>query len=195
MATATDGTRQGGWVNVPFPGGGTASHAALWDGSSSWLDLNPGPTYYSLIAGMAPGIQVGFAKATTSLEHAAVWRGSAGTFEDWHPPNAGYSRLTATTGEFHAGWGSVSGSAGQVALVWLGSPNNVINLQSFLPSNYFLSEATSIWAGDGRIVVGGWAQDINTAQKHAFMWVGVPTPGTAAALVLGGVIFAMRRRR
>ncbi|MFN0132213.1 MAG: hypothetical protein ACKVW3_06735 [Phycisphaerales bacterium] len=188
-ATATDGTLQGGWVDTP------QRHAYLWNGTAaSARDLHPGGPYgTSEVHGMAPGIQVGGAFAIGG-QRASVWHGTAASFEDWNPPGASYSLMRATTGSIHVGRAGLPGAIGQSACAWLGSPSNIVNLHAILPSNYGLSEALAVWEGPGVVYVVGWGDDNLTARKHAFMWVGVPTPASALPCLFAAILAPRRRR-
>ena len=79
--------------------------------------------------------------------------------------------------------------------MWLGSPDNIVNLHAFLPGSYRVSEATSAWEGDGVVYVGGWANSAITSQDEAFLWIGVPAPAAATPFLLGAGLLAVRRRR
>jgi hypothetical protein len=193
-ALATDGVNQGGYASLPSPGGGTAWQAILWHGSATnYTSLSPGPGYSSQLSDIVPGQQVGSASAFGGSDHAALWRGTPESFVDLNPPGAGYSGLTATCGTTQAGVADVAGIGG-TAGVWFGTPESFIALEPFLPSGYAGSVATSIAEIDGRLFVGGHAVNLATQEYEAFLWIGVPAPGTGMA-ILGMICIAAARRR
>jgi hypothetical protein len=80
IATATNGSQQGGWAG---------SHAVMWSGSAaSMVDLNPGGYFDSRVSGMAAEFQVGDgwlggpANTAGAVRHALLWRGSAASVVD-----------------------------------------------------------------------------------------------------------------
>lgn len=62
------------------------SQASLWRGTAeSWVNLHPATMWDSSAYGVFNGIQVGYATTRgEARKHAALWRGSAATFEDLH---------------------------------------------------------------------------------------------------------------
>jgi len=80
IATATNGSQQGGW---------SGSHAVMWSGTAgSMVDLNPGGYFDSRVTGMAAEFQVGDgwlggpANTAGAVRHALLWRGSAASVVD-----------------------------------------------------------------------------------------------------------------
>jgi hypothetical protein len=186
VASGTDGTHQGGFVQGEF----TGSHAALWSGSAaSMVDLNPPGADGSEIHGMVPGQQVGFAIfGSPSVDHAVMWSGTAASWIDLNPAN-GSSILYATCGSAQVGTLN-----GLDAAIWFGTPQSVVNLHSLLPSSYYFSIATSVYESNGLFYVGGWAARSGGPSEEAFLWVGVPAPSGAPALVFASIVARGRRR-
>jgi uncharacterized protein (TIGR03382 family) len=192
-ALATDGVLQGGVVNAPNPLG---LQAALWNGTAaSFVNLNPAPNAESQVFGMSPGQQVGYVHYGGGQNpHAAMWSGSAASLADLNPPVASRSVLRATDGVVQVGeWNSIAGGLPRAG-VWFGSAASFMDLSSFLPpAGYFQSVATGVYQANGQVYVSGWAQ-AGGAGPEAFLWVGVPGPGTGSLLLLGLLALSRRRR-
>jgi hypothetical protein len=191
-ALATDGALQGGRVALPS---GT-NQAALWAGSAaSFINMNPPGAFSSVIEGMVPGEQVGYA-TFVSGSVAMLWRGTPQSAISLHPTGlAGVSGLRATVGFAQAGWANTY-QYGLTAGVWFGTAESFVPLAPFLPPGYSNSSATSIAELDGTLYVGGYAYRSGTLDREAFLWIGqIPSPGAAATLALAIVASAARRRR
>jgi hypothetical protein len=87
MATATDGTRQGGWVGLHD--GSEDYHATIWSNSAaSAVDLNPDGYFNSRVTGMSAEFQVGDgwlggpANSPGATQHALLWHGTADSVID-----------------------------------------------------------------------------------------------------------------
>lgn len=187
-ATSCAANQQGGYYRVT---GASGYHAALWSGAaSSMLDLHPAAAIESQILGMAPGQQVGWSGAPGT--HAALWRGSAASFIDMNPPGAGVSLLNATCGSAQVGWANIGVvSAG----VWFGTPESFQPLHQYLPGGYRQSIATGVSVFNGTYYISGYANNNATGHDEAFVWIGVPTPGTVAAFSAAAAMSARRVRR
>jgi hypothetical protein len=184
-AYATDGTRQGGNVDLP-----QGRHAALWNGSaSSWIDLSPTLSNSTVFA-MVPGVQVG--EAGVSHPHATLWTGTPESRVDLNPPWAfGNSAFYATTGEFHAGMFTQNGL--EHAAVCLGTRESWIDLHALLPSTYTSSFARAIERDGDTLYVGGYA--LAPGQwPRAMLWVGTGPSPAATPLLLAALLAAPRRR-
>jgi hypothetical protein len=174
-----------------------AVHPILWTGNSiSYVDLLP-PGYLGAYAmGISGGQQVGFgwqepqAVATSgtsasqpgavqpsALTHALLWSGTAASAVDLTPldplnptgdPLFDNSVAVAMAAGHEVGYGSGSRSDSLLhALVWAGSPYNVVDLHLALPSGYVSSWASGI-DNAGNIV--GTAVDAN-GRHVAVVWV------------------------
>ncbi|MFN0131982.1 MAG: hypothetical protein ACKVW3_05560 [Phycisphaerales bacterium] len=154
VATATDGTLQGGYVAY---GGGTSIQAVLWNGSSTPIAfLNP-PASSSRVLGMVPGQQVGWTQFVEQNTHAALWSGSAESWIDLNPAGSVRSVAHATAGSVQAGLYYTPGSSFSRACVWYGTPESVVNLHALLPPGYLNSVAYAVSVVDGITYVGGIA--------------------------------------
>ncbi len=72
---------------------GGKSHASLWSGSaSSWVDLNPAGSAYSLAVGVSGGQQVGYAMIGNQMR-GGLWTGSAASFLDLTPAGSPNSEV------------------------------------------------------------------------------------------------------
>jgi hypothetical protein len=187
-AFATDGVMQGGEVILNSVG-----HAALWNSSaSSWTSLNPPGSTNASIRGMAPGVQVGFARPPGGTNpHAALWRGTAASSINMNPTGSFGSEIAATTGQLHGGKAWFS-SLPDALLWWGDEPDNYINLHSLLPPVFGASGVTDISVVGNTIYVTGHATG---GGVHAVMWIGtIPSP-SAGVVIVGGMLAMARRRR
>jgi hypothetical protein len=187
-------THQGGFVMYQGqPGEGTISHAAMWQGTaSSFLDLNPPGYVGSGITGMFGDQQVGGAQAGP-FGRAAMWLGTPESFRTMHPFSTGESLLNATCGSAQVGWMNSSSFGGGVrAAIWFGTAGSVHDLSQYLRPGHSQSVATCIEERNGIYTIGGYAMYDGVDQ--AFVWIGVPAPGTAVVMAGAGLV-AIRRRR
>jgi hypothetical protein len=189
-ATACAGGLQGGWYRQNSAFG---EHAAIWSGTAqSMIDLNPAGATESSITGMVAGQQVGWSEPIT---HAILWRGTAASAVDMNPPGFIGSVMNATCGTAQAGWASGGSIGGVRAGVWFGSPQSFVSLLPFTPAGYGQSVATSVSQQGSVFYVGGFARNLSTNQDEAFVWIGVPAPGTVGAFGAAGVVSMRRARR
>ena len=161
----TDGVRQGGLIQWTST---SPLDAAIWSGTpESIVDLGPPG---SQINGMAQNIQAGFINAVGGA-HAGIWFGVPGSFTDLNPPGmTGGTHFNATTGRIHAGNMPQGGLVR--AAVNFGTPTSWVGLQQFLPPGWGFSDATSICQDGDTIYVGGWAENPNTGNDNAILWIG-----------------------
>lgn len=193
-ALATDGTLQGGRVDIRAAGVGR--HAALWAGSAqSFVDLNPAGSVESVVRGMAQGVQVGRARWQGQSGRAALWRGSAQSYVDMNPPGGLASELFATDGTLHVGAANFGGFSWRAG-IWLSDdPNSYVNLHTYLSHGAVASSASAVWTDGATIYVSG-AISPASGPLEAWLWVGtVPAPSTAGVLLTGAGVAAKRRRR
>jgi hypothetical protein len=169
IANATDGLLQGGEVWMTMA---PNQRAVLWNGTAaSMTDLSGGRV--STIHGMVPGVQVGWVSLPGVGYHAAVWHGSAASFQDFNPPSSGSTgtRLFATTGRIHVGYGTPTGV--DHALINFGTPEAWLDLNQFLPTGYSgFSGANGVYPDGPTIYVVGYAIEDATQNRHAFLWIG-----------------------
>ncbi len=112
---------------------------------------------------------------------------------DLNPAGFWHSVALGVSGNMQVGFGYNSTTAQDgYALVWFGTTESVIDLQSFLPPNYGSSAAEGI-DQSGNIV--GYAQYLSTGATHAILWTVIPEPGTPVLFALGiGALFLRRKR-
>lgn len=186
-APAVADGRQGGFFRQTEA---SAYHAVIWSGTAqSMIDLHPGGAIESQIFGVAPGQQVGWSRAPVT--RAAMWHGTAQSYIDMGPPGSGVSLINATCGSAQAGYANFAGDV--AAVVWFGSPTNFVRLDAFLPPGAGQSTATGISEVNGVFYISGYAR-IPGGGDQAYVWIGVPAPGTLAAFV-GAAVVSIRRRR
>ena len=183
-ATGISGGEQVGWGE--FMGEYTPqSHALLWRGSAtSVVDLNPRGFDASWAVSISGGEQVGFGdRHLLSLpnhpvklpngerhadRHALLWRGSAASVIDLHPPRFTYSWAYGVSGGRQVGVGSNTSWANEHALLWHGSAASVVDLHAFLSPGFVGSSATDV-NSSGDIVGGAWGPATDN-RNHAFLW-------------------------
>jgi hypothetical protein len=187
-AYATDGERQGGYAYSHL-----GYHAAIWNGSPQYINLNPPGSNLAEIRAMAPGAQAGFARLAGELNpFAAVWRGTAESYINMNPTGSGRSEIHGTTGQFHVG-GAWFASLPD-AILWYGDrPDDYINLHALLPGSPGTSFARAVSVVGDRIYIVG---DVSYgAPRQAVLWIGtIPSP-SAAITILGGLAALAHRRR
>lgn len=135
--------------NVPY----SAPHALIWNGGPM-IDLNPAGAWSSIGYGIAAGTQVGSTKATrTSDSLAALWKGSAASYQNIHPAGFSRSEARATDGNQSVGYGAPL-AGGLDALLWQGSPAVATDLN---PAGADGSTAMAVGGGmqAGWVIVGG----------------------------------------
>lgn len=93
---------------------------------------------------------------------------------DLNPSGFTTSVASGISGGQQVGYGSGPASGNNThALLWSGTANSVVNLHSFLSSDFSFSVAEGIDA-NGNVV--GFARYIPTGQDHAILWTAVPGP-------------------
>ncbi len=158
-----------------------SSHATLWNGAASSIDLHPGnPLFtYSYATAVKGGEQVGFqtqaglpstSEANWQMpSHAVRWTGTAASAVDLHPAAFDTSRALATNGVQQGGWGYIAVSLAQHALLWTGDAASVVDLH---PAGYSFSRVNALsattQAGDGWV---GTPYGLG-AVRHALAWTG-----------------------
>ena len=194
-AWAAAADRQGGQVVFPgLPGQGSLFYAALWNRTAeSFVNMSPGPNFGSSILGMSGDQQVGWVESSTMAMHASLCTGTAASWVDLHPHSDGMSVFYGTCGTAQVGYVSSSITGIPHAGIWFGTAQSFIDLGSLLPPGYGESVAYAVDEQNGVFTVGGYAD--HNGHFEAFIWVGVPSPSTAATLVFAGVLAVRRGRR
>ena len=177
-ADATDGSQQ---VGVTF---GAVSNAALWSGTAgSYVNLHPSNERASLASGVSGGIQVGRVNGgrnpgpfwVPGLDHAAIWRGTAASYEDINPqgipPGGGNPGIPAAAASAAGGisHGQIAGYAAfdafslntQHAGFWTVAPDGSVSPNSFVDLHP---------AGKA---VGSGAGATNGVQQVGLVWTGL----------------------
>jgi hypothetical protein len=183
-ALDTDGERQVGHGNGPP----TAfhRHALLWQGSAtSYVDLHPAGNWTDSIARAIAGDQQvgniayyfqGNESSPQSVEHAALWRGSAASVVDLHPSGIGcersYARDTDGNRQVGNGYFPTPNTAPYRALLWSGTAASVVVLH---PAGYTHSFAEGV---SGNEQVGYAFNTQGGGNSRALLW-----HGTAASVV------------
>jgi len=195
VANAISGTRQAGYVFLPGPF--VSQHAAMWSGTAaSFVDMTPPGAGDSEMNAMSGEQQVGWARLAVNgyQQHATLWRSTPESAIDLHPHPGGISLLYGTCGTAQVGYSSDSVTLGPHAGIWFGSGSSFIDLHALLPGNPVQSVALAVDEFNGQFIVGGYAS-MSDGHSEAFIWVGVPSPSTAAPLLLAGLVSRRRARR
>ncbi len=171
----TSGTHQIGLGFGAATGGNQVAHALLWAGTAnSVVDLNPAGFSETYGSGISGNYQVGFGErsATGQVGHGLLWAGTAESAIELTPNGFIGSVATAISGSNLVGyaWGPADGYRSH-AVLWSGLGANVVDLQTFLSSEYDQSEADAIDA-KGNIV--GKANYVPTGYSHAIRWSPLP---------------------
>jgi hypothetical protein len=71
-----------------------------------------------------------------------------------------------------------------------------VDLESFLPANYFGSNALGVWTDGQTIQVAGWAVNNTLNRAEAILWIyTVPEPASAWLMSFGLALAVRRRQR
>lgn len=132
-------------------------HAGLWSiETSSFVDLNPSNVRGSLAMGVYGNIQVG----QTTAERAAMWRGSAESFQSLHPTSGFWTSLAVDVYDKQiVGEGRLMMNNQTHALLWDADTLSYIDLN---PSGITLSHAFGV----------GYGVQVGMAGSHAAAWFG-----------------------
>ena len=173
-ANATDGTQQAGFATVASG----YAHAMVWAGTAaSAQDLNPTGYIQSFAEAVAPtgvtnSAAVGYAETASGsgTAHAYAWPFVYNTTNDpisLHPGGYSNSFATGINSTNVVGYGTGTNGL-SVALLWRGfSTNNVVNLNTYLPSGATSAYATSI---DSSGNIAGYATFSGSSLTHAILW-------------------------
>ena len=165
----TDGTQQVGLAYLD-----ANSRASVWSGTAgSWVDLHPNAALASRANAVHGGQQVGWGIYPIA-RRAHLWSGTKNSLVSLHPAGAGQSWAQGVHGGQQVGTATVGPNGLEHAALWSGTAASWVDLHSFLPPGYTVSEAFGIWhSGNVTYVVG---YGFNTAVMHfeALMWVSPP---------------------
>jgi hypothetical protein len=184
-AFGTNGQKQVGSGNGPSTN--FARHALLWSGSANtYIDLHPAGTWTDSIARAIAGDQQvgninfyyqGQDSSPQSVEHAALWRGTAPSVVDLHPSINGCTRSYGndTDGSKQVGYcyfADPANAAPYRALLWTGTAASAVVLH---PSGYTHSFAEGV-SGNEQV---GYAFNVDgDGFSRALLW-----HNTAASVV------------
>ena len=178
--TGEDNGEQGGFAEQQSYAV-TASHAMLWHGTSTPVDMHPAFSFLtSRIRGVKSGEQVGYVSNLAypfgdysgyhTSSQAVVWHETAASAVSLHPLGWDASEALATNGTQQGGW-AYSLANGEHAVIWNGTPESVVDLH---PAGYTASRITGIF---GTTQVGeGWVgvPFAIGSVRHALAWTGTP---------------------
>jgi hypothetical protein len=170
---AASSTRQAGWTKAP---GEDRWTAAIWSGTAaSMVSLAPPNSIASQALAMTETYQGGFVlyqgqPGQGSINHAAMWRGTASTFVDLHP-SANYegSGIRGMFGNQQVGSAALNapGSSFRAAM-WSGSAESFLSMHPF-SDGYSIMNATC-----GSAQVGYLSSVSFGAGMRAAIWFGTP---------------------
>lgn len=132
---------------------------------ADWVvtDLHPSGLNYSIASSIASGIQGGEVSNGTAT-HAALWRGTAVSFQDLHPSGATSSAVRGVDANWQVGFSAVLGHSH--ASMWSGTAASWVDLHPV--TGYRGSIAASVHGGQ----IVGWARHNSIAVDHACLWSG-----------------------
>jgi hypothetical protein len=180
---------------------GDQDHALLWtwDGtSSSFKDIHPADFINSEAKDVDGSQIVGYGRVDDGF-HALLWTwdGTDASVVDLHDDDYAFTRAFDIANGMQVGYGIIiidydTWEYEEHALLWSGTAESCISLNSYLPIGY-----TSAWANGidsaGNIVGGAYDASGN---YHALMWTPIPAPG---AILLGafgiGCVARLRRSK
>ena len=199
IAIGTDGTVQVGQV-ADASSNVVATYAAMWSGTpDSFVSLRPTNLTYiggqSQAVSVRDGQEVGFGSLVLNSdtpERPLLWMGDNNNATDLLPTGYGNGVANDTNGVQQVGMVELTGSTDGRAMVWSGTADSAVDLQSFLPTTLRNSDARSIdAAGD----VFGTANDVS-GNTYVIEWSPVPEPSTICVLfafIIGAGLFKRRR--
>lgn len=154
----------------------------FWPSPSGYVSLNPGGQYTGvLVLGIFGNQQVGAAGLPGSVVHAALWSGTATSFQDLNPAGLDGSIALATDGQQQVG----AASNDQAAL-WSGSAASYVNLGP-AGAVYPFSYASGVWNG----MQVGYSSASGGAVIDALEWHG--TADSLTILKHGAAAMAISR--
>jgi hypothetical protein len=145
----------------------------MWSGTAgSWIDLNI-PGIGSVARDLDAGQQVGDMADFQGNGHAMLWSGTAASAVDLSPAGTWDSIAYAVHAGTQVGTATTTGASGGPAYrayAWTGTAASAVNLHSFLPSNFYSSEARDVWSVGGVTYVAGFGMNSTTGRFEALLW-------------------------
>lgn len=177
-ATGTNGAQQVGFGTTTVNGQPSGYRALLWNGTAaSAADITPAGYSNAQAWAISGDLATGEGSPGTGQTDALLWNLFNGTYTD-----LGAGAAYAVAGDYEAGY------RGNDAMVWTGSADSAVDLQSFLPSGYAYSVAYGVDANGDVVGAAG-----SYGQWQAVIWL-VPEPAASAIIILVAVPI-MRRNR
>jgi hypothetical protein len=196
LVFALDGNQQVGQVTINGLG-----RASLWTGTAAnWVDLTPPTTpntfpievsVANAVHGGQQGGTVTFLVFDSSVDHAGYWSGTAESWVDLNPDPTNLfteSQVWGVFGGYQVGQADTqfNGDGSAHAAFWHGTPESWVDLESYLPANYFGSNAFAVWTDGVTIQVAGVAFNNTLNRSEAILWTNtVPEPASLLLLAVG----------
>jgi hypothetical protein len=170
----TYGQATAGGQQVGYSWGTASSHALLWSGSGSAIDLHPAGFSFSQAMGTNGTRQVGYGGAIAYGQfHALLWSGTAASAVDLHPAGYTASSAYAIEGNQAVGFAHSPADDRAHAMVWDLTSGLATDLH---PVTGF--SMSSAYGTDGTRQVGFGEVTGNPGEDHALLWF-----GTAASVI------------
>jgi hypothetical protein len=205
-ANAVSGGYQAGTGEGPGTGG--AYHAMVWQGTSTFEDLDTGGTLLSQANGISGNLVVGYESILNingvAVNHAYAWQlgtGSSFTATDLLTSmGSGYSdtQANAVAGSYIVGYANGSATGDEKhAVVWLGTSGQFLDLAASLPTThaYTSSEAYGVTSSGYIVGEASYTSGSNTIE-NAIVWkVMTPAPPACPIAAVGFLLTLSRARR
>jgi hypothetical protein len=185
--------------------------AAYWQGTAaSYVNLHPDyvAKWNASVAKAACGVQQGGmvevwdGRGKRLESHAALWSGTAASFQDLHPTDVAKSEwdsfVEGVTEGVQVGYLMSPDGKSYEAALWEGTAASYLNLNDFLPAGYSNGFAAAADWVNGQLWIVGNATNNDRGRDEAMLWIytnTVPEPSTYALFCLGVGAFALFKRK